>query len=224
MVKVYVVTAPEDRRGIYDTWDACRAAVHGVPGARYQAVGSREEAEAMLRGEGRTLAPGLWAFVDGNHEGGVGVVIVRKAQDGTTVVLDEIDTTVGEVFAGAGVATLESPAVVGEALARIRNVLAELAALYVAVGRVPAGERVTVVHDYEGVGAWLTGRWRTRDPAVAAVVEACRARIAGRSLTVEFRHQRSHQSTHAGPDEFAALNRRADALAASGRAGHRRRA
>jgi len=43
--KVYVVTEPERIRGIYDSWPACAAAVKGVSGARYQAVGSREQAE-----------------------------------------------------------------------------------------------------------------------------------------------------------------------------------
>jgi len=34
-----------------------------------------------------------------------------------------------------------------------------------------------------------------------------------RRLDVTFRHQRGHQSIHAGANEFAAFNRRADALA-----------
>ena len=80
--KVYVVTAPDRIRGIYASWPDCAAAVKGVSGARYQAVGSREQAEAMLRGEGTELEPGLYAFVDGNHLGGVGVVIVERAASG----------------------------------------------------------------------------------------------------------------------------------------------
>ena len=78
MPKLYVVTAPPEIRGIYATWRECEVKVKGVRGARFQAVATREHAEAMLRGEGTALTPGLWAFVDGNHLGGVGVVIVRK--------------------------------------------------------------------------------------------------------------------------------------------------
>jgi viroplasmin and RNaseH domain-containing protein len=59
VAKVYVVTAPERIRGVYDSWPACEAAVKGVKGARFQAVASRAQAEAMLRGEGAALAPGL---------------------------------------------------------------------------------------------------------------------------------------------------------------------
>ncbi len=63
MAKVYVVTAPERIRGIYASWPECQAAVKGVSGARYQAVASPEQAEAMLRGEGRELSAGLYGFV-----------------------------------------------------------------------------------------------------------------------------------------------------------------
>lgn len=34
--------------GVYDSWDACKAQIHGVPGAKYKAFPSRAEAEAAL--------------------------------------------------------------------------------------------------------------------------------------------------------------------------------
>jgi ribonuclease HI len=98
-------------------------------------------------------------------------------------------------------------------------VLAELAALYLALRLVPAGGAVTIVHDYEGVGAWMTGRWKTKDPLVAEVVAACKALAASRRLTLAFQHQRGHQSTWAGRDDLAHFNARADALAADAAAG-----
>lgn len=214
MGKVYVVTAPERIRGIYDTWAACEAAVKGVSGARYQAVASREVAEAMLRGEGPRLAPGLYGFVDGNHLGGVGVVLVERAEGGEPAVVEAIGMTVTQVFLGAGVASLASEAAIREALARLRNVLAELGALHLLLRIVPEGASLTVVHDYEGVGAWMEGRWRAKDPTVAEIVGACRALVRDRRLTVAFRRQPGHQATWAGADDFAHFNARADALAA----------
>ncbi len=212
---MYVVTAPESIRGIYDTWPACRAAVSGVRGARYQAVATRDKAEAMLRGEGVTLAVGLYAFVDGNHMGGVGVVLVEH--DGqASHVRQEISTSVHDAFRDAGIAGLASATDVSAALARLRNVLAELGALYVALRLAPPSSAVTVVHDYEGVGAWIEGRWKAKDPIVAAVVAACRTLITTRGLGVTFQHQRGHQSTWAGHDDFAHYNSRADRLAADG--------
>jgi len=211
--KVYVVTAPESVRGIYATWPECEAKVKGVRGAKYQSVASRELAEAMLRGEGTALTPGLWAFVDGNHLGGVGVVIVEKRGDEDEEVVAQAGHTVMEVFAGAGIAPLNTRAGLNEALSRLRNVLAELAALYLALTLVPERAAVTIVHDYEGVGAWMDGRWKARDPIVATVIDACHALIARRGLRVSYRHQRGHQSAWAGRDDFAHYNGRADALA-----------
>ena len=98
MSKVYVVTAPDAIRGIYETWPACQAAVTGVAGARYQAVSSHEEAIAMLEGDGIVLTPGVYAFVDGNAQGGVGVILVEQQLQGRAV--HEVSTTVQTVFAG----------------------------------------------------------------------------------------------------------------------------
>ena len=213
MAKVYVVTEPERIRGIYASWADCAAAVKGVSGARYQAVGSREQAEAMLRGEGTELEPGLYAFVDGNHLGGVGVVIVERPPDGESEIVEALGLTVEQVFAGAGLRSLSTRPAVRAALGRLRNVLAELAALHLALRLVPQGAAVTVVHDYEGVGAWLEGRWRTKDALVADVVAACRDLIGRRRLAVRFRRQRGHSAAWAGRDDFAHFNARADALA-----------
>ena len=211
--KVYVVTAPDRIRGIYASWPDCAAAVKGVSGARYQAVGSREQAEAMLRGEGTELEPGLYAFVDGNHLGGVGVVIVERAVNGDPEIVEAVGLTVAQVFAGAGVRALSTPPAVRAALERLRNVLAELAALHLALRMLPEGAAVTIVHDYEGIGAWLEGRWRAKDPLVAEIVAACRDLIGRRRLAVRFRHQRGHAAAWAGRDDFAHFNARADALA-----------
>jgi ribonuclease HI len=211
--KVYVVTAPDNIRGIYRTWPECEAKVRGVRGARFQAVASLEQAEAMLRGEGTALTPGLWAFVDGNHLGGVGVVLVQKVDDEQESVLEQGAYTVVEVLAGAGIPLLASKTQINEALGRLRNILAELTALYLALTLAPEGSPVTIVHDYEGVGAWMDGRWKTKDAVVAALIAACRDVIARRRLTVGYRHQRGHQAAWAGRDDFAHYNARADALA-----------
>lgn len=45
---VYVVTAPERIRGVYETWAQCSAEVDGVSGARYRKVRNREEAARIL--------------------------------------------------------------------------------------------------------------------------------------------------------------------------------
>ena len=210
--KVYVVTAPASIRGVYETWDACRAAVSGVAGARYQGVASREVAEALLSGEGLTLEPGAYAFVDGNAMGGIGVVFVEQGDAGSVSVRERA-VTVYDVFGRARIPSLDTRPKITAATNSLQNILAELGALYAALGESPPGSALTVVHDYEGVGAWLQGRWKAKNPIVAEVVTACRALIEERRLEVRFRHQRGHESTFAGRNDFAKYNARADTLA-----------
>jgi len=213
-MKVYVVTAPEAIRGIHRSWEECRAAVAGVPGAQYQSVDTVEKAEAMLDGGGVVLPIGKFAFTDGNAAGGVGVVLGEVGEAGTTVM--EVSTSVAEVFGDFKVTGLPSEAHVLAALGRLHNILAEMAGLYEALQRMPSQSSVTVVHDYEGVSAWIERRWKTKDPVVAAVVEACEWLIRKRGLDVAFRHQRGHQSTWVGRDDYAHWNGRADELATRG--------
>lgn len=47
--KYYVVWAGHET-GIYSSWDECKAAVDGFPGARYKSYGSRQEAIEAYRG------------------------------------------------------------------------------------------------------------------------------------------------------------------------------
>jgi hypothetical protein len=44
-------------------------------------------------------------------------------------------------------------------------------------------------------------------------VAACRALVQAKRLHLRFRHQRGHESTFAGRNDFAAYNARADQLA-----------
>ncbi len=205
--KLYVVTAPDEIRGIHETWDACRSVVEGRKGARYQSVRSREEAEALLGGEEIAIEPGLYAFIDGNHHGGVGVVLVEVPGTGAARVVERA-RTVYEILGG-----LWSDFEIAAELRRIRQVLAELAALHDALATIEPGSSVTVVHDYTGTAEWIEKRWKIRDPAVYAVIESCRALIAGKNLAVRFRHQRGHQAAAGGRNPFALYNARADRLA-----------
>jgi hypothetical protein len=197
----YVVLAPDPIRGIHQTWAACEAAVRGVRGARYRKVTDRALAEQLLRGEGRKLEPGTYAFVDGNHMGGIGIALVYRRRDASSVTVEEIYGALGEL------APTFAPHV-----ARLRNAITEMAAAYVALGAVPEGSTVTVVHDWSGTGPLIDGRWKGHDPVIREAAAACRERIAARRLTVVFQHTNGHQSA-AGGDEYATYNARADALA-----------
>jgi len=121
--------------------------------------------------------------------------------------------TVPEIFEGEGISGLSSASSTEKQQARLRNILAEMAALYHVLSKAPGAQRLTVVHDYQGVAAWIEGRWKAEDPVVASVVEACKRLIAERKLVISFRYQESHQKTHVARDDFAFFNNVADRLA-----------
>lgn len=214
----YVVTHPESLRDVYDDWPACQAAINGVSGARHQKVGSREEGWAMLAGTGVVLPPGLHVFTDGNHGGGVGIVVVLGTgnQAAEPHVVQEIATSVGRVFHSAAIPGLESRPAIDEALGQLRNILSEMAGLYAALGGLPEGAEATVVHDYTGVGAFMEGRWQAKGPILKAVVSACEALVERKGLRLQFVHQPGHMAAWAGRHDLARFNARADELAAQG--------
>jgi len=211
MSKLYVVTAPESIRGIYEDWPSCQATVSGVRGARYQAVSSRQEAETLLTQGGVTLPPGRYVFIDGNAMGGVGIVFVHEtASDRIT---QEIGTTVQEIFAQGPLPGLNTPEHVARALDDARNVLAEMAACYHALRLAPEDSAFTVIYDYRGIEAWLTGTWAARHPHIQMLLHACRRLRNEKRLAVRFQHQAAHRSTYAGRNDFVTFNQQADRLA-----------
>jgi hypothetical protein len=126
-------------------------------------------------------------------------------------VVKEISTSVTEVFGQSGIAGLESRDDILAVLQQIKNILAELAGLYYVVGQIAPGTTFTLVHDYDGIAEWMTGRWRMKDPVVRDSIAACRLREMDRGLRISFHHQRGHQAV--SYNEFARYNARADALA-----------
>lgn len=217
MPDAYVITKPEEARGVYDTWDECWAALSGKKGVRrYMKVSGRAQAEAVLEGRGVVLEPGLYAFTDGNHRGGIGVVLSRMDEGGhDPVVVEEIATSVTEAL--RGVAGNGAPEHVATALERVGSALAETAALHVALMRLSEGAEATIVYDFDSVGNWMEGRCRLpQDPLLREVVERCLCLRDERKLRLVFLHQPSHRSDWAGRHDLARLNRRADELATKG--------
>lgn len=214
----YVITQPEAVRGICGTWDECKAKVAGVKGAKYQKVHDLQEAEALLEGTGIVLSPGLHVFTDGNHRGGVGVVVVWSSDDASEEphVVTEIATSVGRIFYGGLIAALGSDGEVQAALEKSKNVLAELGGLYLALWQAPTNATLTIVHDYEGIASWMTGKWKANEPVVKAVVDACKEIVTQKRLDLDFQWQKGHTSSWAGRHDLARFNGRADELATAG--------
>jgi ribonuclease HI len=215
---LYVITEPESIKGIYNTWDECKSKVDGVKGAKYQKVHDLAQAKALVQGEGIVLTPGLHVFTDGNHRGGVGVVIVWQSENrnDTPIVVAEIATSVGRVFYGGLIPELGTDEEVQAALQKSKNVLAELGGLYLALWQAPAKATLTIVHDYEGVASWMTGKWKATEPVVKAIIRASKKLVDEKRLVVSFQWQKGHTSFWAGRHDLARFNGRADELATRG--------
>ncbi len=212
---VYLVLEPLEHRGIYATWPECEAKVKGVGGAKFQKVATLEQAEALLNGDVPTMGDGTYAFIDGNHLGGIGVVLVHQ-KNGQTVT-KEIATTVAAVLPSGvpipGDLGGLAPLFAGQLLSAIKNIAAEMVALYQAIVAVKPGTSLTVVHDYAGVGAWMDKRWKMRDPHVIALAAHCHAASQARNLRLSFHYLKGHQGDATGRNPWVQYNRRADELA-----------
>lgn len=129
------------------------------------------------------------------------------------VVVTEIETSVGRIFGDGVIPRLGNPQEIRKALQESRNVLAELAGLYLALWQAPTGANLTIVHDYEGVAKHFDSAWKTRSATLKGIVEACKDLEKHKRLTLKFVWQRGHTSHWAGRHDPAKLNARADELA-----------
>ena len=91
----------------------------------------------------------------------------------------------------------------------IANVGAELNGLLLGLEAAEPDSSVTVVHDYMGVGAWLTGGWEVRVPSVRQRVDAAMKLIEKKNLDIRFIHHGGHQKDHS---DFTRWNCVADKL------------
>ncbi len=182
--------------GIYRTWAECEAQVKGFAGAVFKGFATEDEARNWLmedtgaaeaatkKGKPAKAVPvqgempeGYAAYVDGSFlesismtKFGAGVVILKDGE-----IVDEI-SEVGE----------------DAELAVMRNVAGEILASELAM-RWALGNDVkemTIFHDYEGIAAWATGKWKTNKAgtiAYKAFAESIREQ-----LKVTFRKVKGH--------------------------------
>ena len=134
--------------GIYKSWDACRAAVHGYPGAVYKSFPTLEEAQAFVGaasdGEESGSLPEVYAFVDGSYNAktrtyGYGGFLIHSGKK--------------EILQGFGT---------DAEMASMRNVAGEVLGSMAAVRRALelSLPELTVYYDYMGIEMWATGAWK----------------------------------------------------------------
>lgn len=185
--KYYAVKNGRDGDGIYDSWDLCKAQVHGVKSVIYKGFPSREQAEEFLRLAGTSSAEEdtpadpqregvAVAYVDGSFaqetkEFGSGAVLFWQGEE----------LHFSEKYRDPDLAQMHN--VAGEIMG------AETVIRYCLEQGIPALE---IHHDYEGVGKWAMGLWKANKPGTQAYASFCRQ--AQKSLRLTFVKVKGHSS------------------------------
>lgn len=126
----------------------------------------------------------VWIFVDGSATGWHAAVIVQPGES-------------------VGYYCEHSPPTT------TKNVGSELNGMLMGLKYCPEDSKVFIVHDYLGLGAWMTGNWRMKDEEVIDRITECKAIVESSELDVRFIHHQGHQKDES---EFTRWNKEADRL------------
>lgn len=160
--KVYAVRKGRDI-GIFSTWDACKKSVEGFSGAEYKSFSNPEDAREYLgwksAGEQMTLGftteetvEGIRAYVDGSYD-----VATGRYSGGAVIVEEGGITELGQAYNDGD-------------QSQLRNVAGEIMGAKLAIDYcISKGyNKVTIYHDYEGVGKWGDNKWKANLPMTQA--------------------------------------------------------
>lgn len=170
-------------RGIFDTWDECKASVDGCPGAEYKGFASLEEAENYLgfsTGSQKIPEAGtLLAYVDGSYDDSL-----KKYAFGCVFILPD-----GRVYTECGNGDNEQSL-------QHRNVTGEmLGAMYaVRTAMISGFRKVELCYDYEGIEKWVTGAWRSKTDLTMKYTQAMRR--WGKDIRILFSKVPAHSNVY----------------------------
>ena len=168
--KVYAVKKGH-RTGIFESWEACKKAVEGYPGAEYKGFPNRSEAFAYL-GMHEETAPEnqngadekdpetLIAYVDGSYEHSI-----LKYAFGCVFLMPD-----GTVYTENGSGSNPESA-------KLRNVTGEmLGAMFAVKWAMKNGfSQIEIRYDYEGIEKWVTGAWKSKTELTMKYAQAMRS-------------------------------------------------
>lgn len=177
MADKYYAVKEGASRGIFRTWEECKASVSGYSGAVYKSFKTEAEALAYL---GQMSFEAVENLTPDNHleekssQGAAEEVL--RGRDCVKIYVDGSYNSVTEEFSYGMVVLSEA----GEEkynckfddkeLAAMRNVAgeikgAEAAMQYALDHQIPA---ITIYHDYEGIARWCLGEWKTNKEGTKA--------------------------------------------------------
>ena len=158
MEEKYYAVKEGTSRGIFRTWEECKASVHGYPGAVYKSFKTEGEALAYLGVE-----------QDGKPAENLPANNVCKSDDCVKIYVDGSYNSATEEFSYGMVVLLKN----GEEKYNAKFNDKKLAAMHNVAGEIKGAEaamqyaidhkisEIEIYHDYEGIARWCLGQWKT---------------------------------------------------------------
>lgn len=168
------------KTGIFTSWEECKEAVDGYPGAEFKGFATREEVceyMGMPMTETEDMPPEdtLLAYVDGSYNDGI-----KKYAFGCVFILPD-GRKYTEYGNGDNPRSLEQRNVAGEMLG----------AMYATKFAMKNGfKAIEICYDYQGIESWVTGAWKSKNDLTQKY--AASMREWGRSIKIKFTKVAAH--------------------------------
>ncbi len=182
--------------GTFHTWEECKAAVEGYPGAEYRGFATKAEADAYLKG--RNSLPDTDEL---NMEAMDTAILERTVCLPNQVIAyvdGSFDEKIGRYSFGCvmltpdGVIIRESGNGNNPESVALRNVTGEMLGAMFAVKwcEVNGYSAVELCYDYKGIEMWATGGWKAKNDLTQKY--AAFMQESGRKLHITFRKIAAH--------------------------------
>lgn len=177
------------RTGIFDSWDECKLYINGFSGAEYRGFGTREEAEAYLRGEETGIS----------SKTGSRVVIEKPVDDLSVNIYTDGSFKDGDIAVGLYLEGLKSnPKFYGVVncyeYASIANIAGEILAVLLGVElAIQIGfTNINIIYDYDGVEYWYNGTWKAKGQLQSIYATMLNTLRLNNNLNISFTNVKGH--------------------------------
>lgn len=154
--------------GIYTSWAACKAQVHGYPDAQFKAFSTKEGAEAYLAAPELSETPSLPQIIGPRPTTGTPSSI-HVWVDGACIPEANGTLHIGWaflVYVNGQELHRDSGSDIPADAYQHRNVAGEIMAIRKAVAWCQEKEikEISIHYDYQGLASWVTGDWQVKTP------------------------------------------------------------
>ncbi len=198
MSKFYAI----EKNGIKKSWDECKSIVHGTS-LRFKSFAREDAAQAFLdqiEGKAAKKKPPKQVdeytpifYIDGSHIKGT-----SKMGFGVYTNFKDVDYAHYQPSDAQWIADFVGETASTKIFEKVSNCTMEVLAGVYLLDLLVSKENVhgaLIRYDYEGVGCWIRGYWKTREPYIEKIVRVGKERLATlveRGVKVEWEWVRGH--------------------------------